>query len=156
MCLKLDEQRKALPAVGFPEGWRFLFGPIHNNFYFKNVKQYKGLALLAPNGRRYYTAERAINHNPSTLRDADPWAFYAGVGLNVQGDAASISSTDRSSCPAPEGKKRRAYSDRCEVGARVYAMFDNEQWYWGKITKVSGKARFLKCSVSSHCSREVI
>lgn len=53
-------------------------------------------------------------------------------------------------------RKQHVYSTKKELGARVYAKFSNDEWYWGMVTKVihgnpiAGFPKFSVCSKFCH------
>jgi hypothetical protein len=132
MCCLSSVSSKALPIPGFPDGWRFIFDEI-------------GLRILASNGREYRALEKALGQNRKSLKDVDVPAFYSYVGCCLDPGA-------RSSNPTGAGQdiKKRALSDKFEVGARCFAKFYDDvelAWFWGTITNIAVANGKLVCSV---------
>jgi hypothetical protein len=73
MCSRIAVEDKALPAPGFPEGWKFCFNSGGAN-----------LKLLSPNGRHYKSIESAMTCK-SALTGADVTCFLDYVGLHQSG-----------------------------------------------------------------------
>jgi hypothetical protein len=147
MCFEIPLDQKAQHAPGLPSRkWRFAFIDPRKNL--PSIQSFKGLLLLAPNGRRYRTIARAESHNRSFAGTFDSGVFYAFVGLAdaIDGDK-SLGSTNQS--PGSK-KKRRTYSRKKEVDARCLARYVNGQFYWGNITKVTGCSKNQTYSVRRH------
>jgi len=144
MCLKLPLERKAQHAPGLPSSeWKFAFiDPKKNQ---PATQSFKGLRLLAPNGRRYCSIDRAESHNRSFVGSFDAGLFYRYVGL---ADAVDTSkSSNRPNQSQAIVKKPRIYSEKKKVDARCYARYINGAYYWGHITKVTGSGKDQTFSV---------
>ena len=88
MCLKVPEDRKSLPAPGFPRGWTFFFKEIPNGSVQDDlVKAQKGVVLRSPLNRMYRVAARAKRHAGATCSKADPEIFnnFAGIASSGAG-----------------------------------------------------------------------
>lgn len=76
MCLHRPEPRS---APGLPEGWTYVFTHASQD---RTIGAFRGLRIVAKNGRTYCTAERALNGRtapkPATLEKD---VFYHHVGL---------------------------------------------------------------------------
>lgn len=76
-CISIDD--KALVAKGFPGGWRFAFHRLPYN----NSDEVPYLVILAPNGVRYKSVEKAENHYWKSLATVDAAEFYEDVGIDT-------------------------------------------------------------------------
>jgi hypothetical protein len=159
MCLKVPLKKKALSAPGFPPGWKFAF---HDEFK-DPAPGFNGLLLLAANtDRRYRTVERAVvSHIPSIRGKVDAEHFYRYVGLAGVSDPLHPLKHRE---PAPSTKKEVPagvldplyssvqkevlLSTEKEIGARVFALYSNNAWYWGYVAGKKGNPPVF--SVSEH------
>lgn len=82
MCSKWNDDTRFLPVPSFPEGWRFFFeDPKEVPNAKKDAIQNNWLKILSPNGRHYFSVEKAINHNKKALRLANAKTFKRFAGL---------------------------------------------------------------------------
>ena len=89
VCYKISPEHKSQLAPYFPEGegWRFFFD--RNETKGKSVpvgfvEKLDGLILVAPNGRRYYSVESAVNtHKTLVDRVSTLLQFYSFAGIEI-------------------------------------------------------------------------
>ena len=174
MCLKIPDVQKLQKAPFFPAGWKFGFIKVGT----RNTI-FHGLLIVTPSDtdKRFRTVGSALKYMIARKDESrhlvDSKGFYKHVGLEGVADNASLDSknnnngneisfcnfSDSSTVQSlnfgdpviiPSNDKLHVYTNIKKMGARVYAQFTNNEWYWGTITKIlqSGSNRgCLKYSV---------
>jgi len=127
MCCQQSATEKAREAPFFPVGWKFFFQDYNHAEARKTnaVKESKGLVLMAPGGKRYYSVYDAISSNKVLRNKVHKDSFSRYVGLQQQ-----------------------KLCDKKAVGSKCYARC-NKNWYPGVITILKRKDKkpfFAVCS----------
>ncbi|KAI2500919.1 hypothetical protein MHU86_13526 [Fragilaria crotonensis] len=149
MCLEVDVEEKAQPAVGFPYGWRFYFQSTDATSTVVTLPI--GLVLISPSGKSFDLLDAAFRrHRKSFERKVNlKIDFFNHIGEGCAEESIEQRNGKRKVVP-PQTKKRRRVSDEKsksasslkkrtlsatkEVGSRVFCKFTNGEYYWGEIS----------------------
>jgi hypothetical protein len=134
MCLALPLSTKAKEAPGIPSGWKFAFVEKAPNPSVSD--QLKGLRLISPTGKAFFSVERAMRlyRTDSSKSLFDPAVFYRFVGLSGVVDGEKINGERARNAL----QLKRILSSKKKLHARVFARFTNGEFYWGSIAEISG------------------
>jgi hypothetical protein len=101
----MDRKHKAQIAKYFPPGWKFFFDPKVDKSMSNVsslVKKLDGLIFLSPDGRPFYSVERAVNSYPTLFSQLEvpPQRFYDYVGI-------SLTNEERQTLETPKRAQRQ-------------------------------------------------
>lgn len=137
MCLHISEDKKAQPAKGFPKGWSFFFRSSGTTLDELCIRSPAGLTMRS-------VAAACARHTAQLSGIANlEHDFHLHIGETLSDSAYSPSHHGKRKSEgdgSAERKPKKAKSDRVleykrDMGSRVWARFENGQYYWGEIVK---------------------